>query len=228
MAPATAKLELTPTLLTLPVLGTVVRWISIVLLRILGWRVHGEKPAARQYVLVAAPHTSNWDGFYLVLLASVLRIPIRWLGKHTLFRPPFSPLMRFCGGIAVDRRGRGDMVGKVASLFERYQDLVIVVPPEGTRARERRWKTGFYYIALSAEVPIALGFLDYARKTGGIGPMFEPSGDIETDLPRIRAFYADKTGRRRARFGNLTQAEAGRETPADPHESAGGDRTRER
>ncbi|REJ79840.1 MAG: glycerol acyltransferase [Acidobacteria bacterium] len=200
--------ELRPTLLTTPGVGLLVRWISRLLLRLLGWRVVGSAPTTPRYVLVAAPHTSNWDAFYLVMMASVLRIPIRWLGKHTLFRFPFGGLMRWFGGIAVDRRRRGGQVARAARLFERFDHLVIVVPPEGTRARNDRWKTGFYYIATTAEVPVALGFLDYASKTGGVGPLFLPSGDLDADLPRIREFYADKTGLRQAMFGNAASDES--------------------
>jgi 1-acyl-sn-glycerol-3-phosphate acyltransferase len=187
----------------MPVVGTLARWTSRGLLRLLGWRVVGQRPTAPQYVVVAAPHTSNWDAFYLVMMASVLRLPIRWLGKDTLFRFPFGRLMRWCGGIPIDRRTPGDQVTRVAALFEAYPDLVIVVPPEGTRSRTARWKTGFYYIAIAAQLPLALGFLDYASKTGGVGPIFDPSGDLELDLPKIREFYADKTGLRRAAFSNL-------------------------
>ncbi len=176
-----------------------VRRIGRLGLRLVGWRSVGRAPD-RGAVLVAAPHTSNWDLLYMLLVAADLGLDVHWVGKHTLFRPPLGWLMRAVGGIPVDRRARHGAVAQLAEAFRKDPNLVLAVAPEGTRGKAPHWKSGFYEIARAAGVPVALGFLDYARKEGGIGPLVELSGDRKADMDRIRAFYADKTGKRPEAF----------------------------
>ena len=126
---------------------------------------------------------------------------VSWLGKHTLFRPPLGVLMRSVGGIPVVRHQRGQLVAYAAKLFAERPELVLAVPAEGTRARAEYWKSGFYHIARGAGVPIVCGYLDYARRRGGFGLSFEPTGDVRADMDRVRAFYADKVGLYPACFG---------------------------
>ena len=164
-------------------------------LRAFGWHVEGGVPDVKKAVVVAAPHTTNWDLPFTLAVAWTLGIRIRWVGKHTLFRFPFGPMMRALGGVSVDRRGSHDAVTAIAELMKQHDELLLVVPPEGTRDRADRWKTGFYYIALAADVPIVLGFLDYQRKCGGLGHVFRPSGVLEDDLAALRAFYANIRGK---------------------------------
>ncbi len=164
-------------------------------LRAFGWQVAGGVPNVRKAVVVAAPHTSNWDLPFLLAIAWTLGVRIRWVGKHTLFRFPFGPLTRAVGGVSVDRRGSHDAVTAISELMKQYDDLLLVVPPEGTRHKADRWKTGFYYIALAADVPIVLGFLDYGKKRGGLGKIFHPTGVPEQDVAFLRAFYADIRGK---------------------------------
>ncbi|RMG94038.1 MAG: acyltransferase [Deltaproteobacteria bacterium] len=171
-----------------------VRWLGRLGLRLVGWRAVGRAPD-RSVVLIAAPHTSNWDLLYMLLVAAELGIDVHWVGKHTLFRPPLGWLMRAVGGIPVDRRARHGAVAQLARAFEERPGLVLAVAPEGTRGKAPYWKSGFYEIARGAGVPIACGFLDYARKEGGIGPLIEVTGDRLRDMDAIRAFYADKTGK---------------------------------
>ncbi|MFO0948125.1 MAG: lysophospholipid acyltransferase family protein [Planctomycetota bacterium] len=168
-----------------------------------GWEPEGELPPERSFVLVSAPHTSNWDFVYLLALASVYGIRLRWIGKHTLFMWPFGGLMRFLGGVSIDRRSRQNMVEQVCEAFRTRPDLIIAVPPEATRSRAEHWKTGFYYMALGAKVPIVLGFLDYKRRRGGFGPSFHPSGDIDADMKKIRDFYQNITGKHPEHFGPI-------------------------
>ncbi len=168
-------------------------------LRLVGWRAAGTAPD-RGVVLIAAPHTSNWDLLYMLLVAAELGIEVHWVGKHTLFRPPLGWLMRAVGGIPVDRRARHGAVEQLARAFERDPNMILAVAPEGTRGKAPYWKSGFYEIARAAGVPIALGYLDYARKEGGIGPWVEVTGDRAADMEKIRAFYADKTARRPEAF----------------------------
>lgn len=167
-----------------------------------GWRVEGSLPPdAQRVVFIAAPHTSNWDLPYMLAVASVLGIRMGWMGKKTIFRAPFGGLMRWLGGVPVDRSAPHGLVAQMAAEFAARERFALAIPPEGTRGRRPHWKSGFYRIALAAQVPIACGFLDYKRRCGGIGPVFMPSGDASADMARIAAFYADVTGRYPEHFG---------------------------
>jgi 1-acyl-sn-glycerol-3-phosphate acyltransferase len=163
-------------------------------LRAFGWRVVGARPEAAKYVLIAVPHTSNWDFPLMLLCGMALGVWPAWVGKHTLFRPPFGWLMRALGGIPVDRAASHHMVDHLAAQFTARDRLALAMPPEGTRSLAPHWKSGFYHVAATARVPIALGYLDYARREGGIGAPIQPSGDLHADMDRIRAFYAGKAG----------------------------------
>lgn len=176
--------------------------IADAILRVIGWRVVGEVPRPR-CVLIGAPHTSNWDFPIAILAFWWLRADARWIGKHTLFKRPFGWLMRSLGGIPLDRERTTDFVSEVVGWFEREESLVIAIAPEGTRGHTEAWRSGFYWIAHGAGVPIALGFLDYPRRTTGIGDSFIPTGDVEADMERIRAFYADKTGKHPEKAGEI-------------------------
>jgi 1-acyl-sn-glycerol-3-phosphate acyltransferase len=160
-------------------------------------------------VLIAAPHTSNWDLAYLLALGEAFELRVSWLGKHTLFRPPLGAVMRSVGGIPVVRHKKGQLVTEAAKLFAERKELALVVPAEGTRSRSEYWKSGFYHIARSAGVPIVCGYLDYARKRGGFGLAVLPTGDVRADMDRIRAFYADKVGRFPEKFGPVRLQEEG-------------------
>lgn len=166
------------------------------LLSLCGWRVRGEAPSLKKYVLIGAPHTSNWDFPVGILALWALRIPGRWVGKHTLFRPPFGWIMRRLGGIPLDRARTRNFVPRMVEEFHRREELVLLIAPEGTRSRTPRWRSGFYHIAHGAGVPIVLGFADYRRREVGIGPRVRPTGDPGADMAKLRAFYADKTAKR--------------------------------
>jgi 1-acyl-sn-glycerol-3-phosphate acyltransferase len=175
------------------------RWF----LRLSGWEAEGGRPLERRFVLIAAPHTSNWDLPYMLALALIFDLKISWMGKHALFRPPFGWLMRRFGGIPIVRHRRGNMVSQMARAFEESESLALVVPAEGTRAYVAHWKSGFYHIARTANVPIVLGYLDFARRRGGFGPALHPTGDIRRDMDEIRDFYSDKVGRHPDLFGEV-------------------------
>jgi 1-acyl-sn-glycerol-3-phosphate acyltransferase len=132
-----------------------------------------------------------------------LGIRSRFLIKKEMFVWPLGPLIRAMGAIPVDRGQRNNMVDYVAGLFDKYEDLAFVITPEGTRKYNARWKRGFYHIAMKANVPILVGYLDYAKKEGGVGMVIEPSGDFEKDFKTIEDFYRDKTARHPENF-NLT------------------------
>lgn len=184
----------TRTLFRVPILSQLLQMIAIALLKLSGWRVVGSLPSERKYVLIGAPHTSNWD-FPLMLLA-VLKVgmDVHWLGKNTLFPPILGSVMRWLGGIAVDRSKSNNLVAQLVELFNERDELVVLIPPEGTRSKVERWKSGFYYVAAGANVPILLGFIDASRKELGFGPLFYPSQGYDADLFEIQAFYRDKRG----------------------------------
>jgi 1-acyl-sn-glycerol-3-phosphate acyltransferase len=190
------------TVFTTPVVRTLLRALSVGFLRLTGWRVEGRlPPEAARSVLIAAPHTSNWDLPYTLMVAFALDLNVCWMGKHTIFRPPFRGLMRWLGGIPVNREQSGRLVEASARAIRAAGGpLQLIVPPEGTRSKTRYWKTGFYYIALGADVPIVMAYMDYATKRSGLGPLLWPSGDIETDMAAVKAFYASFKGRRAAQF----------------------------
>jgi 1-acyl-sn-glycerol-3-phosphate acyltransferase len=177
------------------------RTLARLFLWLTGWAPEGARPAARRYVLIAAPHTSNWDLAYLLALATLLDVKISWMGKRELFQGPLGWLMRRVGGIPVRRDRRTNMVSQMAEVIERSESIALVVPAEGTRSYTPHWKSGFYQIAREANVPIVMGFLDFARKRGGFGPELVPTGDLSQDMEEIRSFYADKTGKYPENFG---------------------------
>ncbi len=166
-------------------------------LRVAGWRVEGHLPeGVNKAVMIAAPHTTNWDLPYMLATAWVFKLRLRFLAKHTLFDGVGGPLMKWLGGIPVDRRTPHGLVGQVAKRFAAEDAILLAVAPAGTRSRAPHWKSGFYRIAEEAKVPIVCGFLDFGKKVAGVGPTITPSGDVRADMDRIRAFYNDKRGLR--------------------------------
>jgi len=177
------------------------RFIGRTYLRVNGWEEAGERPEPKKYVLIAAPHTTNWDLPYMLAISFVHDVPISWAGKHTLFKFPYGWFMKALGGIPIVRTKRSNRVESLARLFDKYPNLVLAVPAEGTRSRTEHWKSGFYHIAREADVPIVCSFLDYEKRRGGFGPTLYPSGDIEADMDKLRAFYEDKVGKYPEKFG---------------------------
>lgn len=215
-ADATADPVTTPSTDESSLRARVLRAVGNAWLKATGWEKSGEKPARSNYVLIAAPHTSNWDFPHMFALSLVYGVKLRWMGKHTLFEPPLGFLAHALGGIPVDRRAAHGVVEQMAQRFRDEPGLVVAIPAEGTRARTDYWKSGFYNIARHADVPILLGFLDYRTKRGGFGPAIHPTGDVRADMDRIRAFYHDKVGRHPDNFGPIRlRAEDERDTPSD-------------
>lgn len=172
-------------------------------LRLISWQVDVTFPEARKYVVIGAPHTTGWDLFYLMLLKLSTGIDMKWVGKDTLFRWPLGVFMRWLGGIPVKRHSKNNFVEQIVAQFRQREELIIAIAPEGSRGKTSYWRTGFYYIALGADVPIALGFIDYPSRVVGIGPSLLPSGDIQVDFSKIKAFYGGKTGRYPERQGDI-------------------------
>ena len=188
------------TIFNTPLINTLMHWLSRLILRLLGWQIEGKAPAAPKYVLIAAPHTSNWDFPFTLMVCFALRMPVYWMGKASLFPPVLGGIMRWLGGIPVERSRQGNLVQSTVDAFQRSTRLTVIIPPEGTRSKVTHWKTGFYYIAQGAGLPIALGFLDFKRKRAGVERLFEVTGDIEADMVKIQAFYANITGKNPRQF----------------------------
>src|SRR5690554_4889714 len=185
------------TMFDTPVINTLLRWISIVVLKLTGWKTVGEAPEdLNKCVMIAAPHTSNWDLPFMLMIAFVVRKKIYWMGKEQIFKFPFKHLMMWMGGIPVDRSKANNMVKASANAITNAEHMFLIVPPEGTRSKVTYWKTGFYHIAREAGVPILLGFLDYQNKTGGILGTFEPTGELDADMDTIKALYAPIMGKK--------------------------------
>ena len=184
------------------IVNTVLRTLSIAFLKCTGWKVEGTLPPnGQKSVLIAAPHTSNWDLPYTLMVAFSLRLNVYWMGKHQLFRFPFRGIMMWLGGIPVTRETKNNVVAaSVAAIQAADGPLQLIVPPEGTRNHNRYWKTGFYYIAVGAQVPIVMAYMDYQRKISGLGPVFQPTGDLEADMLAIKAFYAPFKGKNADQF----------------------------
>ena len=178
-----------------PVFSSIARALAWGFLKVNGWHKEGELPDAPKFVLIAAPHTSNWDFPFVLALAFAYRAKVVFMIKDSVFRWPYGWFFRWLGGIPVDRSKSNGMVAQTIEAFNQNERLIVCVPPEGTRKKVRAWKTGFYYIALGAGVPIALGFLDYKRKAGGPGTLFIPTGDINADMKIIQGFYATVIGK---------------------------------
>jgi 1-acyl-sn-glycerol-3-phosphate acyltransferase len=185
------------------------RWIAALFLRASGWQGEGQRPAARRYVLIAAPHTSNWDLPYLLAFAQIYGVRISWMGKHQLFRGPVGWLFRKLGGVPVRRDRKNDLVSQMAELVSESDGMALVVPAEGTRAYTSHWKSGFYHIARTAVVPIVPSYLDFSRRRGGFGPEIIPTGDVREDMDVIRAFYKDKVGKHPALMSEIVLKEEG-------------------
>lgn len=168
-----------------------------------GWRIRIAQPLPAKCVIVGAHHTSWTDLPVALMLREATRIHFHWAAKDTFFRGPVGRVFRAWGGVPVNRRERTNFVVRAAALFEQYDEFRLAIAPEGTRRRAPYWRTGFYYIARAAGVPIVLGYADYPSKVVGFGPILAPTGDIEADFAQIRRFYATVAGRYPDRHGEV-------------------------
>lgn len=169
-----------------------------------GWGIEGSLPNLPKFVVIAAPHTSNWDFCVAMLVIGALGLRAQWLAKHSLFRWPLGPVMRMLGGLPVERSRKHGVVGHAVKLFETSEKLVLAITPEGTRGHVTRWKTGFYHIAVGAGVPVAPAYLDYDRQKVGFGPVVWPDNDMDETISSMQIFYAQyaRHGRRPELYGS--------------------------
>ena len=188
------------TIFDTPVINTTLRLLSNTILKLRGWKKEGQLPEIGKCVVIAAPHTSNWDFVFMMLMAFSFRLKVFWMGKNSLFKGPLGSVMRFLGGIPVERSKHTGLVQQTIDQFNQNDNLFIALSPEGTRGKVTKWKSGFYHVANGANVPVAMGFLDYKRKVGGFGPLFHPTGDYDKDLAEIQAFYRGVSGKNPSQF----------------------------
>ena len=173
----------------------ITRWSCENLLKISGWTLDKTNPPVTNCVVIAAPHTSNWDFILMLLFAGAFGLKISWMGKSNLFIKPFGYLLSLMGGISINRSKKNQIVDNMISLISQRENFLLVVPVEGTRARANFWKSGFYHIAKGADVPILPTFLDYGNKRGGFGVPIITTDNLLSDMQKIRDFYAPFKGK---------------------------------
>ncbi len=171
------------------------RPLYLLIYKLIGWKVVGELPTIKKYIIAVAPHTSNWDFVIGIMARSILRIQdAHFLGKSPLFKPPFGWFFRAMGGYPVDRSKHNDMVQQVADIFNAHDNFILAIAPEGTRKKVDKLKTGFYYIAKQAQVPIVPCGFDFARKQVVLGKPFYPGNSVDDDMNELLNFYKGITG----------------------------------
>jgi 1-acyl-sn-glycerol-3-phosphate acyltransferase len=182
------------TIFSTPLITPAFRFLSRIYLRSQGWRVVGQLPDIPKFVIIGAPHTSNWDFVMFLALAFVLKGNLRYMGKKELFYPPHGWFFRWCGGVPVDRSRPQGLVEQTVQAIQEADQFQMVITPEGTRSKVGEWKRGFYHIAKQANIPVVAGYVDSSTKTCGIGPTFTLTDDMEADIQAMQAFFKDKVG----------------------------------
>lgn len=183
------------TLFSTPVLTPLLRVLSKISLKIIRWRVEGSLPTDhKKYVLIVAPHTSNWDFILFVFAVSVLRLQPSVLIKHTLFIGPLGWFLRYCGAIPVNRKQAGSLVTYISDIYAAKEEFVLIITPEGTRSPNAKWKRGFHHVATTAGVPILVVYVDSARRKIGVEGLMQPSEDIDADIQTLKTFFDTKKG----------------------------------
>jgi 1-acyl-sn-glycerol-3-phosphate acyltransferase len=175
-------------------------WLCRAYMSMVGWKMRGDWPELPKVILLAAPHTSNWDGLLMLATAGAYRLKLKWMGKKSLVKGPFGGIMRALGVVPVDRDAKNGLVGSVSEAIARANDIILAIAPEGSRARVEEWKKGFYLIAHAAKVPIVFSVLDFKTKIVTISGWLMPSGDFDADWPLIRSHYAKAEGKYNQNF----------------------------
>jgi 1-acyl-sn-glycerol-3-phosphate acyltransferase len=182
------------TIFNTPILSTSYHYLARILMRLAGWRIDGNLPDLPKFVLIGAPHTSNWDFLLFLGVIFSLRANVRFMGKAELFRFPIGWFFRYCGGVPVDRKKSTGLVEQMVKACNEAEKFILVIAPEGTRHQVTEWKRGFYHIAKSAGIPIVMGIVDGKHKTVHLGQVFQPTGDMEADLKAIQSVFEGVTG----------------------------------
>ena len=183
------------TLFSTPILSSVLRLISRVMLKIIRWRVIGSLPEEqRKYVLIVAPHTSNWDFILFIFTVSVLRLQPSVLIKSSLFIGPLGWFLRYCGAIPVNRTQANSLVDYITGIYTERDEFVLIITPEGTRSANPNWKRGFHHVATKAEVPILVVSVDSTKRVIAIEGLMEPSDDVTADMLKLKQLFDSKSG----------------------------------
>jgi len=194
--------------------GPVRRWLGSLFLRVAGWKVEGGlSEGAPVAVVIGAPHTSAWDGLFLVALSWAIGVHLSWLAKHSMFRWPCEGFLRSLGAVPIVRGARGGAVEQVAAQLRAAEAMYLAIAPAGTRCKTDHWKSGFYQMATLAGVPIVCGYVDYGRRVGGLGEAWMPSGEVRADMDRIRAFYEGVQGENPELESRIWLREEGEDAP---------------
>ena len=170
------------------------RHLSLFIFKILGWKITGQPPKLRKYVLIVAPHTSNWDFVLGVLARKIIGIDMHYMGKSSLFKPPHGFIFRWLGGFPVDRSKPNGLVNSAVALFKKRDDFILTLSPEGTRKYNPNWKTGFWHIARQAQVPIAVVAFDYSKREITYKALFYTTANKDEDIRYIKSLYLDVKG----------------------------------
>ena len=182
------------TIFNTPVLSTFYHYLAKIIMQLVGWRVDGKLPDIPKFVLIGAPHTSNWDFLLFLGVIFNLRANVHFMGKAELFRFPIGWFFRFCGGVPVDRKKSTGLVEQMVRVCNESEKFILTIAPEGTRHQVTEWKRGFYHIAKGAGIPIVMAVVDGRHKTVRIGHVFHPTGNMEADMETIMGVFEGVAG----------------------------------
>lgn len=177
------------------------KWLAKIIFKLSGWKLGSEFPhQIKKGVVIAAPHTSNWDFVFAMAGLTLMGVPINYTIKKEWLSTPIGPFLKWLGAIPIDRsaagrRGKASMVDQMIKIMQDSDHIFLMITPEGTRSYVKRWRSGFYHVAFNANVPLLLGYLDYGKKEAGVGPVIYPSGDMDADIVTIKDFYKKVTPR---------------------------------
>ncbi|MBC7876719.1 MAG: lysophospholipid acyltransferase family protein [Anaerolineales bacterium] len=182
------------TIFNTPILSPLLRFSSNLIMRLLGWHVEGKLPDLPKFVLIGAPHTSNWDFLLFLGVIFHLKANVKFMGKAELFRNPFGWFFYWCGGVPVDRKKSQGLVEQMVDVCEKSDTFILTIAPEGTRHKVSEWKMGFYHIAKNTGIPVVMAVIDGAKKTVRVEQVFQLTENMEEDLKTIKGFFAGKVG----------------------------------
>jgi 1-acyl-sn-glycerol-3-phosphate acyltransferase len=182
------------TIFNTPILSALLRHMTNLVFRLMGWRVEGKLPDLPKFILIGAPHTSNWDFFMFLGVIFHLRENVRFMGKAELFRSPLGWFFYWCGGIPVDRKKSQGLVDQMVTACEKSDRFILTIAPEGTRHFVTEWKMGFYHIARNAGIPIVMAIVDGKNKTMRVGQVFHPTENMAADIKAIQEYFAGVVG----------------------------------
>jgi 1-acyl-sn-glycerol-3-phosphate acyltransferase len=182
------------TIFNTPLLSTFYHYLARAMMRLVGWRIDGKLPDLPKFVLIGAPHTSNWDFLLFLGVIFSLRANVHFMGKAELFRWPIGGFFRYCGGVPVDRNKSTGLVEQMVTVCKESENFILVIAPEGTRHQVAEWKKGFYHIAKNAGIPIVMAVVDGKHKTVHLGQVFHPTEDMDADLKTIKGVFEGVTG----------------------------------